>query len=376
MSFTRHTMGSTMKANLPSFRGAISQWWLGRLPAVLFILLVGQVKVRMNAESVSNLKPDERIVFFSTDAALSEDGNHWVVPIHVWVHEFDNVVIRRTGFAAAFRSTYGLKATPDTRANFEDRVRLIGADNERGKRIVVEIADRKLELPETEPNGHAIGRFKLDKKFVEQNADSGSLNYSAIFPRGDVRTAQGFVRIVPRDGISVISDFDDTVKVTHATDRESMLRHTLYLDFESVPGMADLYTDWSRRGALIHFVSSSPWHLYECFDDFLSASGFPKRTMSLKHFRFKDKTLMNLFRKGTETKPRPDCTHIAGIPVETVHSCRRHRPRRPRGLCVRCQTLSATDQENLPSQCDRCIKQRSAFFTTIRRHGCRAMATV
>jgi phosphatidate phosphatase APP1 len=38
-------------------------------------------------------------------------------------------------------------------------------------------------------------------------------------------------------------------------------------------------------------------------DEFLNNSGFPRRSMSLKHFRFTDSTLMNLFQKGIETKP-------------------------------------------------------------------------
>ena len=101
----------------------------------------------------------------------------------------------------------------------------------------------------------------------------------------------------------MISDFDDTVKITHAADRAKMMDQSLFQDFTPVAGMPELYAAWASQGVAFHFVSSSPWHLYEPIDEFLSAHSFPPRSVSLKHFRFKDTTLLNLFKKGTETKP-------------------------------------------------------------------------
>ena len=198
---------------------------------------------------------------------------------------------------------YGLKTTPKTKANFDRRIRLIIADNERGKTIVIQLAGKTLSLPETEPNGHAIGEFKLDAATVTQHASGGRLTYHAILKKGDDRRFTGSINLIPPTGVSVISDFDDTVKITHATDRTKMLDHSLYQDYKAVPAMSQLYTSWAQNGATIHFASSSPWQLYEPIDKFLTANGFPARSLSLKYFRFKDTTLLNLFRKGTETKP-------------------------------------------------------------------------
>ena len=82
---------------------------------------------------VSNLKSDERVVFFSTDAHLSGDGRQWTVPLHGWVHELDRAAIRRAGIAATLKVKYGLSATTKTEANFKRRIRLIVADNETRK---------------------------------------------------------------------------------------------------------------------------------------------------------------------------------------------------------------------------------------------------
>jgi phosphatidate phosphatase APP1 len=67
--------------------------------------------------------------------------------------------------------------------------------------------------------------------------------------------------------------------------------------------MAELYRDLDARGARFHFVSSSPWQLYTPLRDFLLDAGFPWATLDLKSIRFRDETLFNLFKKGTETKP-------------------------------------------------------------------------
>ena len=67
--------------------------------------------------------------------------------------------------------------------------------------------------------------------------------------------------------------------------------------------MPALYRRWAKQGATFHFVSSSPWHLYEPIDEFLSSNDFPPRSLSLKLVRLTDKTLFDLFKEGTETKP-------------------------------------------------------------------------
>jgi len=258
----------------------------------------------MALQSVSNLKRDERIVFVTTDAYQSADRNSWSVPIHAWVHEFERARIRIAAVAAAFRLKHGLQVSAESRQIFQRRVRLIVADNERGKRLVIRVAGQEVTLPATAPNGHVRHEVQLAADVVREFAIDGALLYTAVLPQRDDREFTGRVRLVGSEGVSILSDFDDTVKTTFATDRTMMLDHTFYRDFESVPGMALLYTAWATEGAEFHFVSSSPWHLYEPIVEFLQTAGFPDHSVCLRHFRFKDATLFNLLQPGTVTKPR------------------------------------------------------------------------
>ena len=180
---------------------------------------------------------------------------------------------------------------------------LLIADNERGKTIVISLAGADHELPESAENGHFQAVLQLPVATVERHAEGDTLRYEAFAPASDGRVFRGEVRLVPPAGISVISDIDDTVKITRVTDRRELLEYSFLRDFAAVPGMAKQYEAWAANGVSFHFVSSSPWQLYAPLQEFMDDSGFPWSTFSLKAVRFRDETLFNLFKKGTETKP-------------------------------------------------------------------------
>ena len=247
----------------------------------------------------SNIRSDERVVFFATDAARV--GPTWQIPIHAWVHELEPARKRKAMLASLIEHAIGLEIADEARAYFERRVGLMCADNEGRKRIILHIADQQLALPLTTSNGHVRTTLVLDADLVARHARSGLLPLGTVLPDG--RQATGAARLIPSAGLSVISDIDDTVKITEVLDKTAMIRRTFLEPFVSVPGMSSLYQHWAARGACLHFVSSSPWHLYEPLEELLDRDGFPARSMSLKMVRIKDRTVMNLLKKGTQTKP-------------------------------------------------------------------------
>ena len=253
--------------------------------------------------SVTRLASDERVVFITTDAHLSKDGQTWTIPIHAWVHEPESSRIRKRAIAEVLSQKYGLGETAETEHNFDRRIQLFLVDNERDKTIVVRMLEQTYVLPPTKADGHAHTEIKLEAKLVPPPNDDGEIAFSAELPEIDNRNFSGRVRLVGPSGISVISDIDDTVKVTQVTDRVAMLDRTFFQDFEAVAGMAQLYQRLADRDATFHFVSSSPWQLYEPLDEFMTANNFPPRSMSLKSVRLKDRTIQNLFETGLVTKP-------------------------------------------------------------------------
>lgn len=157
-------------------------------------------------------------------------------------------------------------------------------------------------LPKTEKNGHSHFVVKIEARKLEGRS-SDILYFEAVLKEDDKRIFRGEVVLVPPEGVSVISDIDDTIKISEVTNRTKLLENTFLKDFAVIAGMPELYSHWKQNNMMFHYVSSSPWYLYTPLVQFLDENSFPYSDLHLKAFRFRDKSLLNLFKKGTETKP-------------------------------------------------------------------------
>ncbi|MDE1463777.1 phosphatidate phosphatase App1 family protein [Spartinivicinus poritis] len=260
---------------------------------------------KFDNQTVSNIKSDEYIQFFRSSAWLDETSQLWHLPIHGWVYEPEKSIIRKRLIARALKSKYGLSATSkQTENNFNRRVNLLITDNERNKSIIIRIGKQLYTLPKSSPNGHFQDTITLTKQQANQLQQNNQIVFSAVINSKDKRNFYGTVSLIPPEGISVVSDIDDTIKVTQVTDHAKLMNYTFFQDFIPTAGMPALYQSWAQQGATFHFVSSSPWHLYQPLVEFADTAGYPWASYSLKYIRFKDETLLNLFKKGTETKPK------------------------------------------------------------------------
>ena len=267
---------------------------------VLGFLTVGSMVFGFQGSAI---KSDEHVVFFVTSASLSSDGETWQLPIHGWIHEPEDSTVRLGIDSAALKAKFDLEPTEANSERYSRRLTLFLVDNERGKKIKIRVGQREVLLPKSEANGHFKGAISMPVEEVEKIAVDGGVPFSAVLPSDDKRSFTGRVLLVPPKGVSVISDIDDTVKISEVIDKKKLIDRTFFREFEAAPGMAKLYSNWAKRGVRFHFVSSSPWHLYEPLTEFFEKSAFPPATLSLKYFRFKDSTFWDMFNKGTETKP-------------------------------------------------------------------------
>jgi phosphatidate phosphatase APP1 len=254
-----------------------------------------------SAAEVSSVKRGEAVVLFPSAAHLSADANQWVVPLHAWVYVPQQSQVRRTAIARLFKLRYRLDVGADSAPHFDRRINLLLANNKRGRRIVVEIEGTRTVLVPTAANGHARGELRF--KATRAPGQRPCVGARVILPGDDPRRIETTIELVAPSGLSVISDIDDTVKITHVAEPRRMWEATFYRPFEPVPGMAEAYRRLAAAGASFHFVSSSPWHLAEPLAEFLRAAGFPEATLSLKHMRLKDRSVVDIARPGRETKP-------------------------------------------------------------------------
>ena len=283
----------------------------------------------------STVKSDEIIILFPTIAHLPKDADQWEVSLHGWIFEkrhFQNIREWWSKISADDDdddldaevddndlreiSTTTTSAPVDKprirkRDILKQRSHYFLVDNERGKRIALELAGERCVSEASAPNGHFRGTAQLDRRTVEvlsPKAKPGDADRDLVIPvrvdldDGDDRLFTSDVFFLRDRGVSVVSDIDDTIKITEVLSKRACSRNTFLRPFRAVPGMADLYKDWSRQGATLHYVSACPWQLYEPLREFMAEAGFPAGPMVMKLFRWKDRTVWDLFDSPEEFK--------------------------------------------------------------------------
>jgi len=259
-----------------------------------------------------SLKPDEQVIFFTTSAYLDEDGQTWIIPLHGWIFEPEDDSIWRTAVVGELIKFLEMDDRVVDRTLFRQRAKMFLVDNERWKKLPVRVGDRVITANQTGANGHFADEFRLERKYAERLAQDSWLKLEAELPKGDDRRFEGRARLIGRTGVSVISDIDDTIKVSNVLDKKELLANTFLREFQAVPGMAEAYRCWDDAGAVFHYLSSSPWQLYPSLADFITAQGFPLGSFHLQLFRMKDRTFFNLFTSPEESK-FPRIQHLIQI---------------------------------------------------------------
>lgn len=266
----------------------------------------------------SAIKDDETVVFFPSTGRLAEDPPSWMVTIRGWVFEPEKDSKVRSGLLALFRQALGLSGSEAELASFKERGSAFLVDNERGKAITIRIGQKVYPVGKSEPNGHFSGTLRLPeaevRALIRKEGSIGRLPFELALGKDAKRSVTGEAYLLDETGLSVISDIDDTIKVSEVKDRKALLANTFLREYRAVPGMAELYAGWARKGAAFHYVTASPWQLYEPLSAFVQKSGFPAGTFDMKLFRWKDSTFFDLFASPEEYKPTVLTPLLEGFP--------------------------------------------------------------
>lgn len=236
---------------------------------------------------------EKKVIFFPAYGYFDEERSEWVIPIRIYVYEYRPRTQRTiTRFFKRYRDLNEEQAEI-----FESRIRDFVVDSESRQSVLFQfyrdperevftLMNNGSEPLRTNLNGMVEGKFRLSALRAEQLLknqpdEDGWLRIHAI---SHGHAGVGMVKLVPPDGLSVISDIDDTVKVTEIPAGSSVVvRNTFYKEFTPAPGMAQFYRDYGKD-AMFHYVSGSPWQLYRPLSQFLFSdeAGFPVGTLHMK----------------------------------------------------------------------------------------------
>ncbi|MCH8550680.1 MAG: App1 family protein [Natronospirillum sp.] len=247
----------------------------------------------------------------------ADDQDGWVAPMRLYVHE--RRLVTERAMTAMARVAFWLDS--QEAAIFRSRTRDIAADSESGLRPeirfdndpeerVYSVRDAEGNARRTRLSGTVDGLLTLPEDHAEtllyaQGSESGWLSFRVSAGRHEGR---GRVQLIEPEGVSVISDIDDTVKVTEMpAGRRTVVRNMFFKEYEAAPGMAELYSEWDE--AAFHYVSGSPWQLYNSLSGFLfsEAVGFPRGSLHMKTVR-KNPFSINTWRDLSELASNENVT--------------------------------------------------------------------
>ena len=244
--------------------------------------------------------PEKRVTFYTTYGFQSENG--WSIPLKLWVHEEPDS-IRRLAASAAQGELQDRAELQELTAEQEERFIFrthdFIADSESNELVLFRfdkdpdsttfyVRDAESRVG-TDRNGLIEGSItiseeKADLLLAVQESGDGWLTFRAV---SEDHGGTGKVRLIPPEGISVISDVDDTVKVTEIPAGEkAILNNTFFREFKATPCMADLYSAMNADTAF-HYVSGGPWQMYQPLSEFLFSdeAGFPEGSFHMKNVR-------------------------------------------------------------------------------------------
>jgi phosphatidate phosphatase APP1 len=198
-----------------------------------------------------------------------------------------------------------------------------------GVPVRLSIAGRTVDVGHSDRAGHFQAEVLLDDDAIRTLAVADGpgcrwLGYEATaFPGDDdggraatdaATSATGRIQCVEDEGLSVISDIDDTVKITDVARRRELLANTFLREFAAVPGMPEALRRLHAAGLPFHYVSASPWQLAASLCDFFGRAGLPAGSMHLKLFRLKDSTPLGRLPSRKRSKRRTIERILADFP--------------------------------------------------------------
>ena len=267
----------------------IMRYKIHKFIGLAFVTLLSSQAAAVSEEKA--LVDGEQIQWFPALATPRGDG--WKVTLSGLVTEDKS----RPATSWLAREVLGFSEEelgPEERAIFRERTQRFLADDETGERMHVEILGARYDFGRTGRNGHFGGTIQLRPDALRAGQQmlpclvfSNARIYSNVVP----------VCAVGRQGISVVSDIDDTIKISDVRNRDELMRNTFLRPFRPVDGLAATYQQWSKNsGAQFHYVSGSPWQLFPALQDFVVTNRFPAGSWHLRSVRILGTSAMQLLK--------------------------------------------------------------------------------
>ena len=226
----------------------------------------------------ASLEPQTEVQLYPTIGYPIERGSLWRIQVQGRICLNTVPSLAKRLMLKAFIRALELDESTAKSALFQDRIHGFLVSPMVRERIRVSISNQQYVLSgKSKSSGLFQCRLDLPRSQLDSHREC-----SIQWDNG-VRPISSQVFLADDTGLSVITDIDDTIKQTDVCSRRKMLRRTFAEPFTAIDGMAEIYQEWASRGAMFHYVSSSPWLIIRRKSKFGVINNMVKR-MPYRHF--------------------------------------------------------------------------------------------
>ena len=243
----------------------------------------------------NNIEKGEELFYFPSYISYNAKDDLFHIKVHAWVYEPEFESAKRQIITAAVKKHLNLSDDDIENRTFNERFRLFMIDQESRKSISALIGTSYYNIGVTDSNGHTereivlpsnifYSIIKFSGKNIPEKAEVSFLSAT----KSDGRIIEGRAKLIKPEGIMVIADIDDTLKISEVYDKNKLLRNVFVNEYKAVPKMQKLFSELSDKGADFTYLTASPWQLFPAIQSFLSKEKFPDGLIQMKSFGLKD----------------------------------------------------------------------------------------
>ncbi|KAI8333770.1 hypothetical protein BD560DRAFT_493977 [Blakeslea trispora] len=221
-------------------------------------------------------------ILFPTYAAPCQDAGYKVT-LSGWAFTKPSSSRLDRWLLAAGRSYGGLERNSVEDHHFSNLLNHFRSQSIRMTEIALALPSLIKEHVAAQINTGPTGRFQQEI-YLDPHV-KGPCRVEASFLTDSAKViASTSIDVVDSIGISVISDIDDTIKITGVLDgKDTILQNTFFRKARQVPHMSEVFQNWASSGAHIHYVSNSPWQVFPALNEFMTQQKFPQGSIHLRN---------------------------------------------------------------------------------------------
>jgi phosphatidate phosphatase APP1 len=253
---------------------------------------IPNVEIKPKKEKLLN--KNDILLIFPTFAYESPNKVNAVVSVEGKVYKPEKKPLLRKLALEVLEDLAGLDVNDDNMdlSTFNDRMDKFIVDDESNVPVKLKILGTTKTFS-TDIKGHFKGSITIKKSKIKD---------SQIFPEvlnhpNPKNIIANKITLIPNNGIAVISDIDDTIRITNMKNSKEMIANAFFYPFRPIPGMSDLYSYMKDKAINFFYVSATFSQFLVPLISFLEDNNYPIGQFFMKFVSFDD---LSFFSHATD----------------------------------------------------------------------------